>query len=163
MRSTRADHVLFVVDAVEDPQAHGFARERATLPADVPVTLLLNKIDRLDSRPMLPTQAGQGVNAMLAISAESGEGLAALRAHLAALAGPAEGAGAGFSARARHVEALVRAGTHLDAAHAHLDAPQLELAAEELRLAQGALGEVVGDLTSDQLLGEIFSRFCVGK
>jgi tRNA modification GTPase len=100
---------------------------------------------------------------VLAISADDGEGLSELRAYLAALSGPADGAGASFSARARHVDALARAGTHLDAARTHLETHQLELAAEELRLAQGALGEVVGDLTSDELLGEIFSRFCVGK
>jgi tRNA modification GTPase len=158
-----ADHVLYVVDAAQDPVARGFAHERETLPADVPVILLLNKIDQLGSREMLPTQAMPGAEAVLAISADTGEGLDALRTHLAALAGPSDGAGASFSARARHVEAMARAGTHVDAARTHLEAPQLELAAEELRLAQRAMGEVVGELSSDELLGEIFSRFCVGK
>ena len=99
----------------------------------------------------------------LAVSAATGAGLEQLRAHLAALAGPAEATGGAFSARARHVEALRRANTHLDQARVHLARPEPELAAEELRAAQQALGEVVGDLTSDELLGEIFSRFCIGK
>jgi tRNA modification GTPase len=86
-----------------------------------------------------------------------------LRAHLAELAGPAEAAGGAFSARARHVEALRLACVHLDQARTHLVRPDPELAAEELRAALQALGAVVGDLTSDELLGEIFSRFCIGK
>jgi tRNA modification GTPase len=158
-----ADHVLYVVDAVEDPEALGFAQDRASLPADVPVTLLLNKIDQLGSRAPMPLHPLDGARVALAISAESGEGLDALRAHLASLAGPTASAGNTFSARARHIAALRRAATRLGAARAQLDAPQPELAAEELRLAQQALGEVVGELTSDELLGEIFSRFCIGK
>ena len=150
---TRADHVLFVVDVVEDPQASSLEAERASLPADVPVTVVMNKTD------LVPALATTG----LAVSAATGAGLEQLRAHLAALAGPAEATGGAFSARARHVEALRRANTHLDQARSHLVRPDPELAAEELRSAQQALGTVVGDLTSDELLGEIFSRFCIGK
>ena len=64
---------------------------------------------------------------------------------------------------ARHVEALRRASARLDAAHRQLIAKQGELAAFELREAQRELGEVVGDVTSDELLGHIFSSFCIGK
>jgi tRNA modification GTPase len=81
---------------------------------------------------------------------------------LVALAGIAEQGGA-FSARARHVDALRRASGHLDAAHRQLAAKQGELAAFELREAQRELGEVVGDVTSDELLGKIFGSFCIGK
>ncbi|MDZ4187845.1 MAG: tRNA uridine-5-carboxymethylaminomethyl(34) synthesis GTPase MnmE, partial [Hydrogenophaga sp.] len=70
-----------------------------------------------------------------------------------------------FMARERHLQALQRVGTHLDSALALLavGAEQLDLLAEELRLAQHALGEITGEFTADDLLGEIFSRFCIGK
>ncbi|MFN8901822.1 MAG: hypothetical protein ACK5VV_07165 [Lysobacteraceae bacterium] len=89
-------------------------------------------------------------------------GLDALRAalHDAAVGEGAEGA---FSARARHVEAIDRAGAHLVDAASQLRAGQGELAAEDLRLAQDALGEITGRVSSDALLGRIFSSFCIGK
>jgi tRNA modification GTPase len=152
---TRADLVLFVVDAVEDPQALSLVAERASLPAHVPVTVVMNKVDLIAT-----TDAGPG---QLAVSAATGAGLDVLRAHLAGLAGPADAIGGAFSARARHVAALRRASAHLEQARARLVRPDPELAAEELRAAQQALGEVVGHLSSDELLGEIFSRFCIGK
>jgi tRNA modification GTPase len=71
--------------------------------------------------------------------------------------------GSSFSARARHVEALKRAADQLDAACRQLAARQGELAAFELRGAQASLGEVIGDVTSDELLGHIFRSFCIGK
>jgi tRNA modification GTPase len=154
---THADHVLFVVDAVDDPQASSLVAERASLPADVPVTVVMNKVDLLDDARFAASAD------RLAVSAATGAGLEALRMHLAGLAGPMEATGGAFSARARHVEALRRANTHLDLARVHLVRPDPELAAEELRAAQQALGDVVGDMTSDELLGEIFSRFCIGK
>ena len=152
---TRADRVLFVVDAVEDPQALSLVAERASLPAHVPVTVVMNKVDLIATTDPNPGH--------LAVSAATGAGLDALRAHLAGLAGPADAIGGAFSARARHVAALRRASAHLEQARAHLVRPDPELAAEELRAAQQALGEVVGQLSSDELLGEIFSRFCIGK
>ena len=66
-----------------------------------------------------------------------------------------------FMARARHLEALARAGQHLDTAKLQFDWP--ELFAEELREAQNALNSITGEFTADELLGEIFSRFCIGK
>jgi tRNA modification GTPase len=71
--------------------------------------------------------------------------------------------GGTFSARERHVAALKRTLSHIDAAKEHLDHIALELFAEELRLAHDALGEITGEFTADDLLGEIFSRFCIGK
>ena len=155
----RADLLLFLVDAAADPACRSFAEERASLPDGVPVTLVLNKIDLASSGTDQPHPDVPG----LAISAATGEGLAALGRHIAAHAGQVEEGGGAFSARARHVDALRRAAAHLDAAHRQLAAKQGELAALELREAQRQLGEVVGDVTSDELLGQIFSNFCIGK
>ena len=152
---TSADHVLFIVDALVDPMATSLAAESPSLPPAVPVTVVYNKIDLVGE--VVADVPG------LAVSAASGDGFDELRELLASLAGPAQVTGGAFSARARHVEALQRAARHLGLARKHLVRPDPELAAEELRTAQGALGEVVGQLTSDELLGEIFSRFCIGK
>lgn len=97
------------------------------------------------------------------IDAPHGVGLEALRGQLRYAAGVGEGAEGAFSARARHVDAIERAGMHLSDAAAQLRLRQGELAAEDLRLAQDALGEITGRVSSDALLGHIFSRFCIGK
>jgi len=155
----RADRVLFVVDAATDPAAEAYAAERATLPEGVPVTLVFNKVD-------LPTTLGvvvPGVDAQLRLSARTGEGLAALRAHLQAAIGYSPTDTGAVSARARHLEALTRARAALEAACALLAERRGELVAEELRLAQRALGEITGEFTSDDLLGRIFGSFCIGK
>jgi len=96
-------------------------------------------------------------------SAKSGDGLAAVRSALAASAGTGDASDGAFSARARHVEAIDRAGVHLDAAAAQLRARHGELAAEDLRQAQDALGEITGRVSADALLGRIFGSFCIGK
>ena len=102
----------------------------------------------------------------IGLSAKTGEGLQALRQRLLALAGWQPGAeGDVFIARQRHLQALALAGGHLDAACALLQSaqPALDLLAEELRLAQLALSEITGAFSADDLLGVIFSRFCIGK
>jgi tRNA modification GTPase len=99
---------------------------------------------------------------VLAISALTGAGIDALISHLHVIAGYDAAAAGTFSARRRHLAALERAQARLVAARAELDRA-LELAAEELRAAQAALGELTGELTSDDLLGEIFATFCIGK
>jgi len=97
------------------------------------------------------------------LSALTGAGLDLLRAQLREHAGATESEGA-FSARARHVEALQRVATQLDAAAVALHGTRAgELAAEDLRQAQQALSEITGAYTPDDLLGDIFSRFCIGK
>lgn len=157
----RADLLLFLVDAAADPAHASFDEERATLPPEVPCTLVLNKVDLA---PAALSLAKRGVHGqVLAISAASGEGMAELRRHITARAGRGAEGGSAVTARARHVDALRRASSHLDAAHHQLAAKQGELAALELREAQRELGEVVGDVTSDELLGHIFSSFCIGK
>jgi tRNA modification GTPase len=152
-----ADHVLFLVDAIADPDSLSYEEEQGSLPANVPVTIVRNKMDLAAQ----PAPASKETRA-LAISATTGEGLDALRHHIAALI-PVTESGGTFSARARHVDALHRAARHLQAAQQQLAAKHGELAALELREAQRELGEVVGDVTSDELLGHIFGSFCIGK
>lgn len=154
-----ADHLLFVVDAAADPQLLAYEAERASLPAGVPVTIVRNKIDLADAA-MHATHAEKPV---LAISASTGEGVDALRLHLVQICGGVVEDGDSFSARARHVHALREATLQVEAAHRQLAAKQGELAAFELREAQRSLGEVVGDVSSDELLGKIFGSFCIGK
>jgi tRNA modification GTPase len=154
----RADLLLFVVDAVTDSQLQSFQQERGALPAGVPAILALNKIDLAPSAAAASTDVP-----WFAISAATGAGLDTLRSHIAARAGHVEEGGGAVSARARHVEALRRAAQHLDAAHRQLIAKHGELAALELRESQRELGEVVGDVSSDELLGRIFGSFCIGK
>ena len=152
----RADLALIVVDA-RDPEAG-----REAVAADilgVPQRLwILNKSDLLGTPAALDEDT-------VAVSATTGAGLEALHARLAALAGAnaGESTEGEFSARARHVEAIVQATEHADLAHTQLRHEHLELAAEELRLAHDCLGEITGRMTADDLLGRIFSSFCIGK
>jgi tRNA modification GTPase len=153
-----ADRILFVIDAAADPYANAYAAELARLPAGVPVTLVLNKID-------LGAQAAahDGIESVR-VSARTGEGVDALRSHLMSSMGFTSGGDGALSARGRHLEALRRCGRHLeDALDCTNRQSARELVAEELRRAQLALGEILGTESSDELLGRIFSAFCVGK
>jgi tRNA modification GTPase len=129
--------------------------------AEVPRVLWLhNKRDLL-----APDAATPGDDDALLVSALSGAGIEALHERLraAVLGGDGAGAADAFSARARHVDGLRRAAADVaDARHA-LQAGSLELAAESLRGAHDALGELVGKVLPDALLGHVFSTFCVGK
>ncbi len=155
---SRADRILFVIDAAVDPQAIAYQAARPRLPAGVPVTVIFNKID-------LAAQAAPSTGVeSLRLSARTGEGLESLRAHLKTSMGFTQGAVGALSARARHVEALTRCAQHLDSALVRTAQPGArELVAEELRRAALALGELLGTETSDELLGRIFGAFCVGK
>jgi tRNA modification GTPase len=158
-----ADRVLFVVDASTDRQADGFRQAQPRLPADVPVTLVFNKID-LPGGNDGNVAAQPGVAAALRISARTGAGLEALRAHLIADAGSTELSAGTVSARARHIDALHRCAACVAAATEELErGGGRELIAEELRRAQLALAEILGEESSDELLGRIFSTFCIGK
>jgi tRNA modification GTPase len=101
----------------------------------------------------------------LQLSAKTGAGLDTLRRKLLELVGWQSKPEGVYMARERHVQALHRTAAHLMTAGFHLEAKAqaLDLLAEELRLAQNALGEITGDFSSDDLLGVIFSRFCIGK
>jgi tRNA modification GTPase len=99
------------------------------------------------------------------ISAATGQGLDQLRRAILASIGAQPSSEGVYIARTRHMQALRRALEHLELAQLQLaaPAPALELLAEELRLAHHALGEITGTFTPDDLLGQIFSRFCIGK
>jgi tRNA modification GTPase len=99
------------------------------------------------------------------LSAKTGQGLEALRRKLLAIAGWQAAPEGVFIARERHVQALLRVAGHLSAAQQHLalGSQSLDLLAEELRLAQNALNGITGEFSSDDLLGVIFSSFCIGK
>ena len=116
---------------------------------------------RADSR--MPASAGSEPG--IRLSARTGEGIEQLRRRLLELAGWQAVPEGVYLARARHVQALARVEEHVGLAIAHLTsrAQMLELLAEELRLAQNALNEITGEFGADDLLGVIFSRFCIGK
>ncbi|NRF50348.1 tRNA uridine-5-carboxymethylaminomethyl(34) synthesis GTPase MnmE, partial [Pseudomonas stutzeri] len=153
----RADVILHLQYATQ-PADELDAQIVARLPARTPLLTVFNKVDLLDQP--FQAQAGQ-----LGISAREGAGLDELRARLLALAGWNPGAESPWLARERHVHALQLAAEHLEAAteHAAQDDRVLDLFAEELRLAHDSLSSITGKFTSDDLLGEIFSSFCIGK
>jgi tRNA modification GTPase len=156
----RADRVLFVVDASDAATVASIAADLAALPTDAPRTVVVNKIDRLLREPRI--EAGDPPRVHL--SAATGAGLDLLRTHLKDCVGfHAAGSGV-LSARARHLEALRRARAHVEEAHRLLTERHAgELVAQELTDAQKQLGEITGEVTSDDLLGRIFSSFCIGK
>ncbi|HEY8508939.1 MAG TPA: tRNA uridine-5-carboxymethylaminomethyl(34) synthesis GTPase MnmE [Steroidobacteraceae bacterium] len=157
----RADRVLFVIDAAADPDARAFAEERSRLPEHVPVTLIFNKCDLARGIPVPDTYSGPP---RIMISALTGEGLDTLRAHLKETMGFRTAESGAISARQRHLDALARARRHVDEAERQLREQRAgELVAEELREAHRALGEITGEFTPDDLLGRIFSSFCIGK
>ena len=118
-----------------------------------------NKIDKTGR----PPGAIGAAEAELAVSAKTGAGLEALRVRLKDCAGFAPSETGSFSARRRHLEAIERARVHIDEGLEQLTFRQGELAAEELRHAQQALAEITGEFSSDDLLGRIFSSFCIGS
>lgn len=157
----RADRVLFVIDAAQDPAGNAFREESARLPAEVPVTLVFNKCDLAVGLPVADTVTGPP---RITMSAATGQGLAELRAHLKQCMGYQTVDGGAISARRRHLDALARARQHVELAARQLtEARAGELVAEELRAAQQALNEITGEFTSDDLLGRIFAGFCIGK
>lgn len=156
----QADHVLLVVDDV----AGLAAEDRATIaamPADVALTVVYNKCD-LSRHP--PQREDAAAHIAVRLSARTGAGMDLLRDRLQESAGY-PGASAGiFSARRRHLEALIRARAALESGCRQLHARRAgELLAEELRQAQNALAEITGAFTTEDLLGRIFSSFCIGK
>jgi tRNA modification GTPase len=163
----QADQVLLVVDAASGAGAMDNAPDDllqdlpVALPDGLALTVVRNKIDLTGHAPGLQTQSGVTV---VNVSAVTGAGIASLCDHLKHLMGyQAAGEGA-FSARRRHLDALTHARAHLEQAIHQLRTYRAgELVAEELRLAQDQLGLITGSVSSDDLLGQIFSSFCIGK
>ncbi len=159
----KADLVLYLVDAASDLQRGDVSAETrgADWPAGVPVAVILNKIDLLDSPARIDATA---TPVQIHLSAKTGTGIELLRTHLKAVAGYQSGESGALSARRRHLDALLRARQCVElGASSFLRTRALELFAEDLRLAQRALGEITGEFGSDDLLGEIFRSFCIGK
>ncbi|MGI9245895.1 MAG: tRNA uridine-5-carboxymethylaminomethyl(34) synthesis GTPase MnmE [Steroidobacteraceae bacterium] len=158
----RADRVLFVVDSSDPAAVAGVAADLAGLPAGIPRTLVYSKIDRSGEAARVEA-AAEGA-ALVYLSATDGTGLDGLRQHLKDCIGYQPEAGGALSARTRHLDALRRAGAHVDAAWRLLTERHAgELVAQELRDAHRALGEITGEVSSDELLGRIFASFCIGK
>ena len=159
-----ADAVVFLHDLTRIGQAPYDAAEReiAARWPERQQGRVLHVFNKLDAIPSACTSIASGG---IAVSATTGAGLDALRHRLLELAGWQAAPEGLCIARARHVHALQRAAGHLALAAGHTDAGDiaLELFAEELRLAHDALGEITGSFTSDDLLGVIFGRFCIGK
>jgi len=166
-----ADAVLFLHD-LERASAPEYIAADAdvasalveNVPESIPVIDVWNK---LDSAPAAAGHDATGAGARPAIwlSARTGEGLDGLRRTLLEVAGWQSAPEGIYIARARHVQALQAVAMHVNEATAQLDAvgPALDLLAEELRLAQNALSAITGEFSSDDLLGVIFSSFCIGK
>jgi tRNA modification GTPase len=153
----QADHILWVYDAVNDPDHRSFAE--ANLPENIPVTFLRNKIDELNEQPVHSKPEKQ-----ISISAKTLLGIELLREHLKNVMGYRGEESGEFLARRRHIEVLNKAKQSLDKADIALNDMQAgEILAEELRLTQNALNEITGEFSSDDLLGKIFSSFCIGK
>ncbi|MDH3888106.1 MAG: tRNA uridine-5-carboxymethylaminomethyl(34) synthesis GTPase MnmE, partial [Gammaproteobacteria bacterium] len=133
----------------------------AELPKGVPHTRVFNKVDLSGRASGLCSDTAQD---SIAISAQTHAGVDALRAHLKDCAGYSEQSDGGFSARRRHLQALQLASQMVVAGIQQLESQRAgELLAEELRQAQQVLGEITGAVSSDDLLGRIFSSFCIGK
>lgn len=152
----RADLILVLLDAAKGITVQDEAI-LAGLPADIPRLLVLNKADLLQGES---ADVPEGMS-HVRISARTGEGIDGLRQKLLDAVGWRDQESGAFMARERHLRALGLAQAHLRQAAGVI--AQAELFAEELRLAQHALNEITGEFTPDDLLGEIFSRFCIGK
>jgi len=155
----KADRILYLIDATRAIDDESIEREIATLPKNVPLTWVFNKIDASGSAARLEQSQPPRVH----LSATTGEGIDLLRAHLKECMGFIGAESGTISARRRHLDALARAERHLHSAAKQLERRAGELMAEELRQAQQALAEITGEFTSDDLLGKIFSSFCIGK
>ena len=157
---SRADRVLFIVDSSDPVAIAGIDGDLAQLPAGIPCTVVYNKIDVSGE----PACVDEGTPARVYLCASTGGGVDGLRAHLKACIGFEPSAEGALTARTRHVEALRRARGHVEEAHRLLTERHAgELVAQELLEAQRHLGEITGQVSSDELLGRIFGNFCIGK
>jgi tRNA modification GTPase len=144
-------HLVLIIEDCSDPGTAALGIEE--IDPRTPRISVVNKVDLLPHVP--PDSAGQ-----IFVSARTGYGMDALRARIVQTLGLAHLEEGTFLARHRHVQALDEASVHVDAASQAVD---LVLLAEELRLVQSALGQITGKVSTEDLLGEIFSTFCIGK
>jgi tRNA modification GTPase len=153
----KADKILLLID-VREPETDDLLK---TLPANIDITKVYNKIDLLGLQPEI-NQTEAGYSCYLSI--KTGDGMDLLKEHLKQSVGFNEAADNVFIARRRHIEALTKGCEYVESALNQLQVSQAgELVAEDLRQAQMSLAEITGQFTSDDLLGKIFSSFCIGK
>jgi tRNA modification GTPase len=153
----KADKILLLIDASE-PEAQDIIK---TLPANIDITRIYNKIDLLSLAPSIK-QTEHGASCYLSL--KTGDGLDLLKQHLKKSVGFNESTDTVFIARRRHIEALRKGHEFVESALYQLQTSKAgELVAEDLRQAQNCLAEITGQFTSDDLLGKIFSSFCIGK
>ncbi|WP_434312574.1 tRNA uridine-5-carboxymethylaminomethyl(34) synthesis GTPase MnmE [Haemophilus influenzae] len=160
----QADRIILMLDS-SDPESVDLSKVRseflAKLPSTLPVTIVRNKIDLNGEQA---SESEQGGYQMISLSAQTHDGVQLLREHLKQAMGFQTGIEGGFLARRRHLDALEKAAEHLQIGLVQLTEFHAgELLAEELRLVQSYLSEITGQFTSDDLLGNIFSSFCIGK
>ena len=160
----QADRIILMLDS-SDPESADLSKVRseflAKLPSTLPVTIVRNKIDLNGEQA---SESEQGGYQMISLSAQTHDGVKLLREHLKQAMGFQAGMEGGFLARRRHLDALDKAAEHLQIGLVQLTEFHAgELLAEELRLVQSYLSEITGQFTSDDLLGNIFSSFCIGK
>ncbi len=160
----QADRVLFMVDGTTTTATSPeeiWPEFIDRLPENIGMTVIRNKAD-MTGEPLGICHASQPT--LIRLSAKTGEGVDALREHLKACMGFSGATEGGFMARRRHLEALDAAARHLDIGKEQLEGYMAgEILAEELRIAQQHLSEITGEFSSDDLLGRIFSSFCIGK
>ena len=153
----KADKILLLIDARE-PETEDLLK---TLPANIDITKVYNKIDLLGLEPEIK-QTENGYSCYLSI--KTGDGMDLLKQHLKQSVGFNEATDNVFIARRRHIEAIRKGYEFVESALNQLQVSQAgELVAEDLRQAQMSLAEITGTVTSDDLLGKIFSSFCIGK
>ncbi len=160
----QADRIILMLDS-SDPESEDLSKVLseflAKLPTTLPVTIVRNKIDLNGEQASKSQEDGYQ---MISLSAQTHDGIQLLRDHLKQAMGFQTGMEGGFLARRRHLDALEKAAEHLQIGLVQLTEFHAgELLAEELRLVQTYLSEITGEFTSDDLLGNIFSSFCIGK
>ncbi len=155
----QADRILLLVDDSSGESDHLEIEDQ--LPKHIGVTRVINKIDKTGRQAEIIYDESE---TDVALSARTGDGMELLREHLKKCMGYEQTTEGRFMARRRHIEALEQAQDHLENARYNLVTLQAgELLAEELKMAQQQLNEITGEFTSDDLLGRIFSSFCIGK
>ena len=169
-----ADHILFVIDAttLEENLANlrevvdSFMKSHSLkLDSSNRFTIVINKLDLVEKLEFSMTnlQISGFEVPIIGISAKTKKGIEKIKQHFLDVSGYSPSSLGNFSARARHIDALKIANAHLENAKELSKSINIELIAEELRLTQQSLGIITGEFTSDDLLGEIFASFCIGK